>query len=133
MFGLDWWILLGCTILFNVIWPPITLAITLIWGMRSTKKTLSYAQSIERKVTKAIEDMEREAKQEDVIAGLLAEQEKGLKAMLDGFRGDIIKKTEAQISEAKAQVQAQVQAPTGQMSTLDKVLTIAANAIGPPQ
>ena len=101
MFGLDWWILLACTILFNIIWPPITLAITLYWGIRSTNKTLERADAIEKKVKDAIAKLEEDTKTENILADILAEQEKGLKQMLDGFRGDVIKKVEGEITKAK--------------------------------
>jgi hypothetical protein len=40
MFGLDWWILLIATVLFNCIWPPITLLAGYWWA----RKGLIYAQ-----------------------------------------------------------------------------------------
>jgi hypothetical protein len=104
MFGLDWWILVLLTVVCNLIWPPVTLAITLWWGIRSTNKTLSRADAIEKKVTAAIATLDEERKTENVLAEILEEQEKGLKQMLDGFRGDIIKKVEGEIKDAKAEI-----------------------------
>ena len=105
MFGLEWWILVLLTLACNLIWPPVTLAITLWWGIRSTNKTLSYAQAIEGKVTKAIAKLEEDQKTENVLADILEEQEKGLKQMLDGFRGDIVKRVEGEIADAKKEIQ----------------------------
>lgn len=107
MFGLEWWILVLLTVFCNLIWPPITLAITLWYGIRSTKQTLSYAQSIEKKVTDAIKKQEETEQTEDMLAAIVEQQGKDLKQMLDGFRGDVIKKVENEIKTAKDDIKAQ--------------------------
>lgn len=122
---LEWWILVALTVVCNLIWPPITLAITLWWGIRSTNKTLSYAQSIEKKVTDAIKKQEEAEKTEDLLAAIVEQQGKEMKAMLDGFRGDVIKKVDQKIDEAEAKIS---QKSTGgaQPSALDKALALGA-------
>jgi len=128
MFGLDWWILLTCTILFNIIWPPITLAITLYWGIRSTQKTLSRADAIEKKVTDAINEMEKEAKTEDMLAQIVSEQGEAMKQMMQGFKGDIIKSVDKEISEAKQSLQAQ--AHQGGKPDINSIVMAGLSALG---
>jgi len=120
MFNLEWWILILITVVCNLVWPPITLAITLWWGIRSTNKTLSYAQSIERKVTKAIDTLNQDIKTEDTVASIVEAQTVQMKAMLDGFRGDIIKKVENEITTAKQQIVQQ--APSHKVDTNELIM-----------
>lgn len=130
MFALDWWILLLVTLLANLIWPPVTLAITLYWGVRSTNKTLEKASAIEKKVTDAIAAMNAEAKTEDVIVSLLDAQAADLKVMLTGYKGDLVKTVDGQLQAAEQRIKTSMPQAAGQASTVDRLLTLGMTMMG---
>jgi len=106
----QFWILLALTVICNLIWPPVTLLITLAWGVLSTKKTLAYAQSIEKKVTDAISTLEEEAKTEDLLAEILTKQSEELKTLLSAYRANTLQAVQKEIDTAKQDVIKQQQA-----------------------
>ena len=97
-------IVLFVSLLAHLIITSGALGVTLWYSHREAVSTLKIAQAIQKEVTDAIKEFNKEASIEDRLAGMMEDFVENQKSVMLGYKGDIIKTVEKEIDDAKKDI-----------------------------